>query len=146
MTDTTVRTLDLLDKVRGGMSAGTVVSEPISQDGLTVVPVVRILGGGGGGGGTGAGTDGGKGDGTGAGFGVSSRPVGAFVIKNGTVRWRPAVDVNRIVLGGQVVAIVALLTIRAIVRSRHRRPPVRPPRVLRRRYARGGPPRVLPRG
>ena len=26
--------------------------------------------------------------------------------------WRPAVDVNRIVLGGQVVAVVTLLTIR----------------------------------
>jgi hypothetical protein len=30
----------------------------------------------------------------------------------------PAVDVNRIVLGGQVVAIAALLTIRAIVKAR----------------------------
>ncbi|GAA4454918.1 spore germination protein GerW family protein [Phytohabitans houttuyneae] len=121
MTDTAARTLELLDKIRGGMTAGTVVSEPITQDGLTVVPVVRVLGGGGGGGGTGAGTDGGEGDGTGAGFGVSSRPVGAFVIKDGTVRWRPAVDVNRIILGGQVVAVVALLTIRAIVKARHKR-------------------------
>jgi hypothetical protein len=34
------------------------------------------------------------------------------------VTWRPAVDLNRIVLGGQVVAIVALLTIRAIVKAR----------------------------
>jgi hypothetical protein len=28
------------------------------------------------------------------------------------------VDVNRIILGGQVVVVVALLTVRAIVRSR----------------------------
>jgi hypothetical protein len=34
------------------------------------------------------------------------------------VSWRPAVDLNRIVLGGQIVAIVALLTIRAIVKAR----------------------------
>jgi hypothetical protein len=46
--------------------------------------------------------------------------VGAFFLKDGKVSWRPAVDVNKIVLGGQVVAIVALLTIRAIVKSRRR--------------------------
>jgi hypothetical protein len=34
------------------------------------------------------------------------------------VTWRPSVDLNRIVLGGQIVAIVALLTIRAIVKAR----------------------------
>jgi uncharacterized spore protein YtfJ len=133
MTETAARTLDLLDRLRGSMGASTVVSEPITQDGLTLVPVVRIAGGGGGGGGAGAATDGGKGDGTGAGFGLSSRPVGAFVIKDGTVRWRPAVDVNRIVLGAQVVAVTALLTIRAIVRSRHGRPPARRPHLLPRR-------------
>jgi len=32
--------------------------------------------------------------------------------------WRPAVDLNRIVLGGQIVAVFALLTIRAIVKAR----------------------------
>jgi hypothetical protein len=31
------------------------------------------------------------------------------------------VDVNRIVLGGQVVAIVALLTVRAIIKARAKR-------------------------
>lgn len=116
MTDTVAKTLELLDKVRGGMSARAVVAEPITQDGLTVVPVARISGGGG----TGPGAEGGEGTGTGAGFGVSSRPVGAFVIKEGTVRWRPAIDVNRIILGGQVVAVVALLTIRAIVKARRK--------------------------
>ncbi len=32
--------------------------------------------------------------------------------------WEPALDVNRIVLGGQLVAIVALLVLRSIVRRR----------------------------
>ncbi|WP_460849531.1 spore germination protein GerW family protein [Phytohabitans suffuscus] len=121
MTETAARTLDLLEKLRGSMTAGTVVGEPISQDGLTVVLVVRILGGGGGGGGAGTADGGREGDGTGAGFGVSSRPVGAFVIKDGTVRWRPAIDVNRVILGGQLVAIVALLTLRAVLKTHRRR-------------------------
>ncbi|MEJ3748932.1 spore germination protein GerW family protein [Actinomycetes bacterium KLBMP 9797] len=118
MTDTATKTLELLGKVREGMTARSVVAEPITQDGLTVISVARISGGGGGGGGTGPGTAGDEGSGTGAGFGMSSRPVGAFVIKDGTVRWRPAIDVNRIILGGQIVAVGALLTIHAVVKAR----------------------------
>jgi uncharacterized spore protein YtfJ len=118
MADTTAKTLELLDNVRNGMTARSVVAEPITQDGLTIVPVARISGGGGGGGGTAPGTAGDEGSGTGGGFGMSSRPVGAFVIKDGTVRWHSAIDVNRVILGGQLVAIVALLTIRAIVKAR----------------------------
>ncbi len=34
--------------------------------------------------------------------------------------WRPAIDVNRIVLGGQIVAVATLLTIRSIVKARAR--------------------------
>ena len=44
-----------------------------------------------------------------------------FVIANGAVRWRPAVDVNRVVLGGQLVAITALLTLRLLLKLRARR-------------------------
>lgn len=41
------------------------------------------------------------------------------IARQGTVfPWRPAVDLNRIVLGGQIVAVFALLTIRAIVKAR----------------------------
>ena len=39
------------------------------------------------------------------------------MIRGDELTWRPAVDVNRIVLGA-VVAIAALLTIRAIVKAR----------------------------
>jgi hypothetical protein len=37
------------------------------------------------------------------------------------VRWRPAVDATKVILGAQAVAITALLTIRTIVWTRHRR-------------------------
>ena len=121
MTDMERETMDLLDRVRDGIGARAVVAEAIRHDGVVVVPVARIAGGAGGGGG-GSGSGGGaEGEGSGAGFGISSRPVGAFVIRNGAVSWRPAVDVNRIVLGGQIVAVVALLTIRAIFKRRRRR-------------------------
>jgi uncharacterized spore protein YtfJ len=120
-------------------AAGKVFGEPIHQDGLTVLPVAAVATGGGGGGGAGsmpsgkretagktemagkADTGGGKGDmgGEGGGFGVLAKPAGAFVIRNGDVTWRPAVNLNRIIMGGQIVAVVALLVLRGIVRSRH---------------------------
>jgi hypothetical protein len=39
-------------------------------------------------------------------------------IKGNTVSWRPAVDLNRIVIGGQIVVIVALLVLRSVLRHR----------------------------
>jgi len=53
----------------------------------------------------------------GVGFGVSARPAGAWVIKDGEARWRPALDLNRVILVGQLVAIVALLTVRSIAKA-----------------------------
>jgi hypothetical protein len=41
-----------------------------------------------------------------------------YVIEGNRVRWRPAVDVNRVVLGGQIVMIVALLVLRRVLRRR----------------------------
>lgn len=108
----------VLDEVRTAVrdtATDAVFGTPISQDGLMVLPMARVRGGGGGGNGTAA-----QG-GSGGGFGVNARPVGAFVIQHGMVRWKPAIDVTRIVLGGQIVAIVALLTARAAMRAYRRR-------------------------
>jgi hypothetical protein len=41
-----------------------------------------------------------------------------YVIRDGDVQFRPAIDVNRMILGGQVVAIVALITLRTIFKRR----------------------------
>ena len=45
---------------------------------------------------------------------------GVYVFKDGDVRWRPAVDVNRIIMGAQLVAIVGLITLRTLMRKRRR--------------------------
>jgi uncharacterized spore protein YtfJ len=92
-----------------------VFGEPYEKDGVTIIPAARVQGGAGGGSGEDPNS---QGRGSGSGFGVTARPVGAFIIRDGDLSWRPAVDVNRIVLGGQVVAVVALLTVRAIVKAR----------------------------
>lgn len=107
--------MKILDQVKELVSGATVYGEPYVKNGLTVIPASRISGGGGGGQESGADAA------AGGGAGVDARPVGAFVVKGDDVSWVPAIDVNRIVLGSQVVAVIALLTVRAIVKARARR-------------------------
>jgi uncharacterized spore protein YtfJ len=106
---------DVIDQARDTLTVKRVFGEPYEKDGVTVIPAARVQGGAGGG--TGEDPNG-QGRGSGSGFGVTARPVGAFIIRDGDLNWRPAVDVNRIVLGGQVVVVVALLTVRAIFKAR----------------------------
>ena len=108
---------DVIAQARDTITVKRVFGEPYEKDGVTVIPAARVQGGAGGGSGEDPNS---QGRGSGSGFGVTARPVGAFIIRDGDLNWRPAVDVNRIILGGQVVVVVALLTIRAIVKSRSR--------------------------
>jgi uncharacterized spore protein YtfJ len=89
------------------MTARRVFGEPIHVDGATIIPVARV--GGGGGGGSKNAEEGGLG------FGLGARPAGVYVVRNGKASWRPAVDVNRVILGGQAVAITALLVLRPVL-------------------------------
>ena len=98
-----------LGKIREAMAVESVFGEPYEKDGVTVIPGASVRGGGGGG--TSEGGDGG-------GFGVMARPAGAYVISGGRVTWQPAVDVTRIVLGAQAVALVALVVLRSVLKAR----------------------------
>ncbi len=99
-----------MTKTLEGMDPRHVFGEPIERDGVVYLPAAKVRGGGGGGGDT---------DGNGgAGFGLTARPAGMFVIRDGKATWQPALDLNRVILGGQIVAIVALLVVRSIFRRR----------------------------
>jgi uncharacterized spore protein YtfJ len=110
--------LNAVREVVDSTATGKVFGSPIIREGITVLPVAKVSGGGGGGGG------GAEGDapagGTGGGLGVSAKPLGVFVINEGKVAWRPAVDLNKVIIGAQIVAVVALLTIRAVMKARRR--------------------------
>jgi len=110
---------ELMAKVQDAASVKRVFGEPYEKDGVTVIPVAKVGAGGGGGGGEGQGGEG-KGSGWGGGGGFGGQPVGAFVIRNGKVQWRPAVDVTAIILRAQAIVIAALLTLRAIEKTRAR--------------------------
>jgi len=62
----------------------------------------------------------GESGGGGGGFGLIGRPSGAWIIEDGRAAWRPAIDVNRIVLGGQVIALAAILVAGRVLLARSR--------------------------
>jgi uncharacterized spore protein YtfJ len=114
--DTSV--LDTLRQAVDGASAGRVFGEPVAQDGIILLPVAKVAGGGGGGGSGPAQQGSAEASGSGGGFGTSAKGLGVFVLKEGKVSWHPAIDVNRVVMGGQIVAVVALLVARSVLRDR----------------------------
>ncbi|MGZ4593935.1 MAG: sporulation protein [Actinomycetes bacterium] len=103
---------ELLATARDAVTVKRVFNEPLERDGVTVITAAAVAGGGGGG----SGHDQGGQEGEGGGFGVAARPAGAYVIKDGVVSWRPAVDVNRLIATVGAITICYLLT-----RSRARR-------------------------
>ena len=116
---TTIDVNELMQQTRDTLTVSRLFGEAYKRNGTVVVPVAAVRGGGGGGHGEGGGPDGsGSGSGSGGGFGLVAKPAGVYVIDGSNVSWRPAVDVNRIVLGGQIVAVVALLVLRSILRTR----------------------------
>lgn len=78
----------LLQGHRDAISVRRIYGDPVETDGVTVVPAATVFGGTGGGGDA-------EGNG-GAGFGLAGRPAGAWVIREGEVEWKAAIDVNRL--------------------------------------------------
>jgi len=101
--------LAFIERARDVLTVRRVYGEAIERDGVTIIPAANVRGGGGGGGDV-------QGNG-GGGFGVSASPAGAYVIKEGRARWEPALDLNRTIFMGQLVAIVFLLTVRSVVKA-----------------------------
>jgi uncharacterized spore protein YtfJ len=106
----TVNVQEILAKAQDSVDVKRVYGAPIEKDGLTIIPAASVSGGGGGGGGP-------ADSGGGVGYGVRARPVGAFIIKDGEVRWEPAVDATRLALRGMLIPIIGLITARSIVKT-----------------------------
>jgi len=109
----------LLAKASESFNAGRAFGPIIERDDCLIIPVAFVAGGGGGGDALES-TEGTAGA-TGGGFGGFTWPLGAYVVKDGRVRWMPAVDATLVALG-------ALLVVRTVLRTRAR---------ARRRAARG---------
>ena len=71
---------DVIAQARDTLTVKRVFGEPYEKDGVTIIPAARIQGGAGGGSGEDPQR---QGKGSGSGFGMTARPVGAFIIRNG---------------------------------------------------------------
>lgn len=110
------------------LNVGRVFGEPYEHAGTTVIPVARLVGGTGSGFGAGQvdaknaerGETGAKGGG--GWYGARVKPLGVYVIDDSGARWRPALDLNRVILGGQAVGAIAISVLGAAwVLGRRRR-------------------------
>lgn len=102
----------LVSTAQDAITVRRVYGEPIEKDGVTVIAAARVTGGVGGG----VGHEKDQ-EGEGGGFGINASPAGAFVIKDGTVRWVPARDPQRMLATVGVVVLGALFA-RAWVMTR----------------------------
>jgi hypothetical protein len=111
-----MNTQEILTGAQGAMTARRVFGDPIEVRGVTILPVATV--GGGGGGGQRGNEEGG------VGFGIGARPAGVYVIRdNGSVSWRPALNLNLVILGGQLVGLAAILSLRSVLKAwAHRTP------------------------
>ena len=105
---------ETITTARDAITVKRVYGEPYERNGLAVIPAAAVLGGGGGGG-----SERGEHSDGGGGFGVRARPIGAYVIRGEQVSWQPALDLNRVILGCQLLGLAAiLLTHRRLMRRR----------------------------
>jgi uncharacterized spore protein YtfJ len=100
---------ETISKARDAITVKRVYGAAYERDGITVIPAASVAGGAGGGSGEDPNS---HSVGGGSGFGLSGRPVGAFVIQDGKVRWQPAFDATRIaqqlLVTGALLALVLL--------------------------------------
>lgn len=98
---------EILTRVGDQLSVRRVFGEPVERDGLVVIPVAVALGGGGGGSGPDE-------QGSGGGLGGMVRGIGVYSIRDGQVRFIPAVDTT-------ALAAMGVLLAGLVLRARHRR-------------------------
>ena len=79
----------LLAGHRDAITVKRVFGEPYQENGVTVIPAAKVMGGGGGGEGETTTEGSAPGKGSGSGFGLAARPAGAYVIRGNEVRWEP---------------------------------------------------------
>jgi uncharacterized spore protein YtfJ len=118
---------DVTRAVNDTLTVRRVFGEAYEREGTLVIPVARVWGATGSGSGSGEVNprSGGEADeghdvpapgvqqghGGGGGYGVHVKAVGVYVVDGSGAHWRPALDLNRVILGGQVVGAVVLSAI-----------------------------------
>ena len=107
---------ELISGARDALTVKRVFGEPYERNGVTIIPAASFAGGAGGGGDNSP-----EHGGAGAGLRLMAKPSGVYVVRGDDVSWRPALDLNRVILGAQAVAIALLFTWRSVAKARAKR-------------------------
>jgi uncharacterized spore protein YtfJ len=89
--------MNITQQIQERFTAGIVYGDPVESNGAILLPAAYVVGGGGGG------SDPNLGEG--GGFGLVASPAGGWVIRDGEIRWKPAINPTVIIAGGYLVAI-----------------------------------------
>ena len=96
---------ETISNARDSITVKRVYGEPYERNGVTVIPAATVMG-----------VEAAAREikatdrrARGGGFGLRARPVGAYVIRGEEVSWRPAVDLNRVILGCELLGLAAIL-------------------------------------
>lgn len=116
-----------IEAARESLEVRRAFGEAYQVEGTTVVPVAKVMGGGGMGFGSGSGGESdeeragprAEGSGGGGGFGTRVKPLGVYEVRDGQVTWKPAIDLNRAIIGGQIVVALAVWAFARTRRARH---------------------------
>ena len=111
----------VFESIRGthdSLSVRRCYGDPVELDGVTVIPVARVSGGAGGGGGEGTDERDASGGGFGTAFGLRVNPIGVYEVRDGSIEWKPAIDVGRLLKGAQVLAGIIAVCITLVRRAR----------------------------
>lgn len=104
----------ITDQVKDTANVRVIFGNPVTADGVTVIPVGAVKIAGGGGGSHAGAAPQGEGEaaesGMGLGVKVITRPLGYIEVSNGSAKLIPIIDVTRIVLASLVATGLALLT------------------------------------
>ena len=105
---------EMVSRSQDTATVGRVYSEPYEKDGTTAIPAARVCARGGSGAARG-------GEHSGGGFRSDAEPVGAFVMRNGEVEWKPVFDLSSVVRRGQLIGFIVLLVLLALLGALRKR-------------------------
>ena len=118
------RAAALLGRIGDSISGHKSFGPSFEKDGVLVIPVAYVFGGGGGGEGEEPSKPGeadGLKKGIGGGYGLVSWPVGAYVVQNGQVRWVPVIDPAVVLAAGGLALARVIRAMRGKKSSRRQR-------------------------
>lgn len=105
---------DLMKKLADNAKATLIFADPVEREGMTIIPVAKMMWGFGGGGGSDKKNAAG---GTGGAGGIRTIPVGFIQLKGGKARFQPIFDAGKIIMLFAVWGLLGYLIVRRMFPS-----------------------------